>query len=113
MIKMNTSIKKCVLCNNEQIGEFITINDEKYHLCCIENLQKQNKRNEKEVQTMNYKDRLLVEYRELIERRIILQRALDDCSKVASDQVELLKKQLDYMLGYENILFVRIIDLMN
>ena len=36
---MNNSVKKCVICNNDKIGEFITINDKKYHLCCIEQLQ--------------------------------------------------------------------------
>lgn len=35
----NNSVKKCVICNNEKCGEFITINDKKYHLCCIEQLQ--------------------------------------------------------------------------
>lgn len=36
---INNSVKKCVICNNEKCGEFITINDKKYHLCCIEQLQ--------------------------------------------------------------------------
>ncbi len=36
---MNNSVKKCVICNNEKCGEFITINDKKYHLCCIEQIQ--------------------------------------------------------------------------
>ena len=39
---MNNSVKKCVICNNEKCGEFITINDKKYHLCCIEQLQQEN-----------------------------------------------------------------------
>lgn len=39
---MNNSVKKCCICNNEKIGEFITINDNKYHLCCIEKLQQEN-----------------------------------------------------------------------
>jgi hypothetical protein len=39
---MNNSVKKCCVCNNEKIGEFITINDNKYHLCCIEELQQEN-----------------------------------------------------------------------
>ena len=37
---INNSVMKCCICNNEKIGEFITINDKKYHLCCIEDLQK-------------------------------------------------------------------------
>lgn len=36
---INNSVMKCVICNNEKSGEFITINDKKYHLCCIEQLQ--------------------------------------------------------------------------
>lgn len=61
---------------------------------------------------MNYKDRLVIEYKELIERKIILQRTLEDCSNMDSKQVELLRKQLEYMLGYEEILFIRIVELM-
>ena len=40
----NNSIMKCCICDNENIGEFITINDKKYHLCCIEQLQQENKK---------------------------------------------------------------------
>lgn len=40
---MNKSVKKCCICNNKQIGEFITIEDKKYHLCCIEELQENYK----------------------------------------------------------------------
>ena len=39
---MNKSVMKCCICNNENIGEFITINNEKYHLCCINQLQQEN-----------------------------------------------------------------------
>lgn len=39
---MNKSVMKCCICNNENIGRFITINNKKYHLCCIERLQKEN-----------------------------------------------------------------------
>ena len=41
---MNKSVMKCCICNNENIGQFITINNKKYHLCCIEQLQQENKR---------------------------------------------------------------------
>ena len=40
---MNTSVKKCCICNNKKNGEFILINNEKYHLCCIEQLSQENK----------------------------------------------------------------------
>lgn len=39
---VNNSVKKCCICNNKNIGEFITINDNKYHLCCIEDLKQEN-----------------------------------------------------------------------
>lgn len=29
---MNKSVMKCCICNNENIGQFITINNKKYHL---------------------------------------------------------------------------------
>lgn len=40
---MNKSVMKCCICNNENIGQFITINNKKYHLCCIEQLHQENK----------------------------------------------------------------------
>lgn len=40
---MNKSVMKCCICNNENIGQFITINNKKYHLYCIEQLQQENK----------------------------------------------------------------------
>lgn len=40
--KINTSVKKCCICDNERCGQFIVINDKKYHLCCIEQLQQEN-----------------------------------------------------------------------
>lgn len=47
---MNKSVMKCCICNNENIGEFITIKDEKYHLCCIEELQQENKELKKQLE---------------------------------------------------------------
>ena len=41
---MNKSVMKCCICNNENIGQFITINNKKYHLCCIEQLQQENQK---------------------------------------------------------------------
>lgn len=47
-IKENNSIMECCICNNYKKGEFIVINDKKYHLGCITNLQEdlENKNNE-------------------------------------------------------------------
>ena len=39
---INNSVMKCCVCNNEKMDEFITINDNKYHLCCIEDLKQEN-----------------------------------------------------------------------
>ena len=44
---MNKSVMKCCICNNENIGRFITINNKKYHLCCIEQLQQENQKYKK------------------------------------------------------------------
>ena len=41
---MNKSVMKCCICNNKNIGRFITINNEKYHLCCINQLQQENQK---------------------------------------------------------------------
>lgn len=48
---MNKSVMKCCICNNESIGQFITINNKKYHLCCIEQLQQENKKIKGAIQT--------------------------------------------------------------
>lgn len=63
---MNKSVMKCCICNNENIGQFITINNKKYHLCCIEQLQQENKilrenaeNNDKVVDKVNWENMLL------------------------------------------------------
>ena len=48
---MNKSVMTCCICNNENIGQFITINNKKYHLCCIEQLQQENKKLNSTIQT--------------------------------------------------------------
>ena len=48
---MNKSVMKCCICNNENIGQFININNKKYHLCCIEQLQQENKKLNGTIQT--------------------------------------------------------------
>lgn len=39
---MNKAIKKCCVCGNNETGEFIIINNIKYHLLCIEKMQQEN-----------------------------------------------------------------------
>lgn len=38
-MKENKSVFECCICNNFQKGEFIVVNDKKYHLCCIVQLE--------------------------------------------------------------------------
>lgn len=35
----NNSVMKCCICNNKKSGEFITIDNKKYHLCCTKQLK--------------------------------------------------------------------------
>lgn len=51
---INNSVMKCCICNNEKMGEFITINDNKYHLCCIENLQQENNQLKEQCEKQRY-----------------------------------------------------------
>ena len=59
----------------------------------------------------NYQIRLLTEYKQLVEKRCILERTLngETCTNMESKQIELLRRQLEFMLGYEEILFERIL----
>lgn len=52
-MKKNNSVMKCCVCNNTQCGEFITIEDKKYHLCCITNLQRKNEQLKEEIEKLN------------------------------------------------------------
>lgn len=61
-----------------------------------------------------YQTRLLVEYQQLVERRVILDKTVNSehCTNIESEQMDLLRKQLEVMLQYEEILFIRIVKLM-
>ena len=63
---------------------------------------------------MNYKQRLIIEYRDIIEKRSLLEKMVnaDEPKPMDSEEFDLLKKQLDYMLSYEGILFQRILLMM-
>nr|DAY10773.1 MAG TPA: hypothetical protein [Inoviridae sp.] len=37
---LNNSIMKCCICNNSKSGEFLIIDNKKYHYCCITELSK-------------------------------------------------------------------------
>lgn len=65
---INNSVKKCCVCNNEKIGEFITIKDNKYHLCCIENLQQENEKIKEKIEN---RGDFIVEQRKKIEDELV------------------------------------------
>ena len=50
---MNKSIKKCCICSNSETGEFIMIGDNKYHLSCIEKMQKEKQELKEQLEEKN------------------------------------------------------------
>ena len=76
---MNKSVMKCCICNNENIGQFITINNKKYHLCCIEQLQQENKKLNGAIQTYDILLKSNVEENKQLKAQIEeYQKALDE-----------------------------------
>lgn len=62
---------------------------------------------------MDYKERLLCELLDLARRRELLKRTLDgDVSNSDKRAVELLQQQFEAMSRYEEILYVRTLELM-
>ena len=62
---------------------------------------------------MDYKERLLCELLDLSRKRELLKRTLDgDVSNSDKRAVELLQQQLEAMSKYEEILYVRVLELM-
>ena len=82
--KINVSLKKCCICNNSKIGEFTIINGNKYHLCCIEELQQQ----------LKYKDEKISKVREycLIEKEDINGSKCDDILEILEEIKKEIKK---------------------
>lgn len=66
------------------------------------------------MENKEYQTRLLVEYKQLVERIVILDKTVNSehCTNIESEQMDLLRKQLEVMLQYEEILFMRIVKLM-
>lgn len=56
---MNKIIKKCCICGNSETGEFIIINNIKYHLSCIEKMQQENKQLKKQNEFLMKQDNIL------------------------------------------------------
>ena len=63
---------------------------------------------------MNYKERLLVEFRQLTERITLLHNIINSnqTSNIEKEQMELMHKQHECMCQYEDILFNRILMMM-
>lgn len=78
---MNKSVMKCCICNNENIGQFITINNKKYHLCCIENLQQENKKLTGAIQTYD----------------ILLKANTEENKKLKDNQIRAMNKIRDFI----------------
>lgn len=81
---MNKSVMKCCICNNENIGRFITINNKKYHLCCIEQLQQENQELKKQLHEVS------IGIQELIEQDI-------ECPSNCSKLKEILNQQKEFI----------------
>lgn len=92
--KMNTSVKKCCICNNKKIGEFILINNEKYHLCCIEQLSQENKELKSQLRgtTHCYDEE---EHRRLVEEN---KQLINNWNKLK----EYARENLYFYSGYQN-----------
>lgn len=64
---------------------------------------------------MKYKERLLIELRQLTERIALLNNAInsDNRDKIDKEQLELMENQLNVMIQYEDILMNRILIIMD
>ena len=93
---MNKSVMKCCICNNENIGEFVTINDKKYHLCCIEQLQQENQELKRQLE----------EYKEQVSKGLYniclpYKNGYDKAIKYKENQQ---KEFIDYLTSYIELL---------
>lgn len=61
---------------------------------------------------MDYKERLLNELLDLARKRELLKRSLDNEEVGDEKQIDLLRQQLDVMTSYEEILYIRILNIM-
>lgn len=61
-----------------------------------------------------YKIRLLNEYRNLVEKRTLLESVVNSehTSSIDSKQMEIMRKQFEFMMGYEECLYSRILEMM-
>ena len=111
---MNKSVMKCCICNNENIGEFITINNKIYHLYCIEQLQQENQELKKQLEEIN---KFKLSYRKdetKIPPIIRKQKDVEIIKKLENQQKEFIE-YLENMLDNKNDIFsvVRVKDVLS
>ena len=60
---------------------------------------------------MDYKSRLVIEFKQIVEKREVLERTLNSDEPKSFDEeiFKLLREQLESMMKYEEILFIRIV----
>lgn len=85
---MNKSIKKCCICSNSETGEFIMIGDNKYHLSCIEKMQKEKQELKEQLEDMDSK--LFFTKNELEMR----QKTIDNKLRQQKEFIEWLERRL-------------------
>ena len=88
MNKKNNSVMKCNICENRNIGEFIVINNKKYHLCCIENLQQENTQLKQQLKETNNCLNLQIANVTLLEKE------LKDKDEKISEIIEYIKENI-------------------
>ena len=84
---MNKSVMKCCMCNNENIGQFITINNKKYHLCCIEQLQQENKKLNGAIQTYDILLKSNVEENKELKEQLLVTKTNEETFRLEMEDI--------------------------
>lgn len=87
---MNNSVMKCCICNNKNTGEFITIEDKKYHLICIKNLQ--TNWNELKKWLEEYIENIKIQYQDSHPTRQYSLEIIKDTLQVTIDKMQELER---------------------
>ena len=88
---MNKSIKKCCICSNSETGEFIMIGDNKYHLSCIEKMQKENQQLKEQLEDMTLcRDIASGHRKEVQDRETILLNQQKEFMKLLENKIDIL-----------------------
>lgn len=84
---MNKSVMKCCICNNENIGQFITINNKKYHLCCIKQLQQENKKLNGTIQTYDILLKANVEENKQLKEQLLVAQTNEETFRLEMEDI--------------------------